>query len=238
MGCIAVFPPIAVMLFIRSAVIAAAPAAEFPFTDNPITTANFLVGRLNCDQGDGAVSLLTVWPAKLSIDYSYSEIPLFRGTANDWVALIAVSTAFVGVGLLYRWNRPAFFFACFAAVAFLPTANLLFPIGTIMADRLLYLPSVGLIACLVLAFYASAERGPLKSVTPIVLCLIVTGFAARTFIRNSDWKDDFSLVAPLSAPVQRATKVHKVLASLLYTSDSSHSNLDVWTDEAEKTWRS
>ncbi len=66
------------------------------------------------------------------------------------------------VVLLYRWNRTCFFLACFAFLNFVPASNLFFPIGTIMADRLLYLPSLGLLACLVLAIYAFARAPNLK----------------------------------------------------------------------------
>ncbi len=107
---------------------------------------------------------LAVWPAKLSVDYSYSEIPLARGSLEDWLAWTTVAVVVVIVGLLYRWNRIAFFFASFAALTILPTANLLFPIGAIMAERFLYLPLVGLVGCFVLAIYRAPKVAPVRAV--------------------------------------------------------------------------
>src|SRR6185503_7268206 len=96
-------------------------AAEFPFTDNPIATSGFWVGRLTAIKVIARYLWLTVWPARLSVDYSYSEIPLATGSLHDWFAWIIVAAAVILVTALYRRNRTAFFLACFAAVTFLPT---------------------------------------------------------------------------------------------------------------------
>src|SRR5213079_2502985 len=95
--------------------------------------------------------------------------------------------------LLYRLNRTAFLLACFAFLNLVPASNLLFPIGTIMADRLLYLPSLGLLACLVIAIYTIARKPKTATLVPIALCLIAAGFAVRTWIRNRDWQTELSI---------------------------------------------
>src|ERR1035437_10719901 len=48
--------------------------------------------------------------------------------------------------LLWRGNRLALYLAGAAVLVFLPTSNLLFPIGTIMAERFLYLPAIAFAA--------------------------------------------------------------------------------------------
>jgi hypothetical protein len=235
LGCLAAMLPIAAMLYQRASVLRAAAPAEFPFTDNPISAAGFWTGRLTAVQVMARYLRLAVWPAQLSVDYSYSEIPLARGSLGDWVAWIIVAAAAVGVVMLYRRNRTAFFFAAFAFITFLPTANLLFPIGTIMADRFLYLPSVGLVACIVLAIYAAQQRIAWKAFAPVLLCLIAFGFAARTWVRNLDWKDDLTVVSAGVRASPDSYKVHKVLGSLLYASDGFPSNIDRVSEEAGKT---
>ncbi len=74
-----------------------------------------------------------------------------RGSLEDWVCWLAVAGALVLAAILWKRNRLAFFFAGFAFLNLLPASNLLFPIGTIMAERLLYLPLAGLVAAVVLA---------------------------------------------------------------------------------------
>jgi len=136
---------------------------------------------------------LTIWPANLSCDYSFGQIQLARGAASDWFACVSVLAVVMAVVLLFRWNRTVFFLACFAFLNFLPASNLFFPIGTIMADRLLYLPSLGLLSCLVLAIDAVAAKPKFAMLAPIALGVIVAGFAARTWVRNQDWQSELAL---------------------------------------------
>ena len=70
------------------------------------------------------------------------------------MALLAVAAAAAGAAALYRVHRVAFFVVGAAAVTFLPTSNLLFPIGTIMAERFLYLPAIAFAFLVVLGLDA------------------------------------------------------------------------------------
>ena len=234
-GCIATLLPIAAMLYQRSAVLAASPPAEFPFTDNPIAGADWWTGRLTAIKVIARYLWLTIWPVKQSVDYSYNQIPLAHGTAEDWLAYAIVLAVAIVVVLLYRWNRTCFFLACFSFVNFVPASNLFFPIGTIMADRLLYLPSLGLLACLVLAIYACAPAPKMKIVPPVVLGLITAGFAVRTWLRNADWKTDLTIATADVRVSPNSFKLHRLLASSLFESDPAHSNIDQVLAEQEKS---
>lgn len=233
-GCIAVVVPIAAMLYQRSTVLAAALPAEFPFTDNPIVGASFWSGRLTAMGVIARYLWLLVWPAKLSCDYSYPQIPLARGTFQDWLAWVAVLCVVVIVALLYRRNRTAFFLACFAAVTFVPMSNLLFPIGTIMAERFLYLPSIGVLACLVMGIYASSRRAELARRTlPLVLCVVVAALGIRTWARNSDWQDDLSITASSLETSPNSFKLHRQMAELLFGAARTPDNIERGKHEAE-----
>jgi len=235
LGCAATLTPIAFMLWKRSAVLAASPPAEFPFTDNPIVGADWWTGRLTAIKVIARYLWLTIWPANLSCDYSFGQIQLAHGTAVDWLACIVVLAAAVAVILAYRWNRTAFFLACFSFFNFAPASNLFFPIGTIMADRLLYLPSLGLLACLVLAVYAGAQKPKFAMLAPVVLGVIVCGFAARTWMRNQDWQSELALATHDVRVSPRSYKLHQLLAVSLFESDPQHSNIDQVIDEQGKS---
>ncbi len=234
LGCVATLAPIAVMLYTRFAVLAASPPSEFPFTDNPIVGADWWTGRLTAIKVMAHYLWLTFWPAQLSSDYSYNQIPLARGSAGDWLAALAVFLIATVVILLYRWNRTAFFFACFAFLNFVPASNLLFSIGTIMADRLLYLPSLGLLVCLVLAIYAAAQKPKLALLPPIVLGLILSGFAIRTWMRNPDWQSELALATHDVRVSPNSFKLHQLLAVSLFESDPASSNIDQVIEEQAK----
>jgi tetratricopeptide (TPR) repeat protein len=234
LGVPATLLPIGGMLGLRSLVLAASQVAEFPFTDNPIAGAGFWTGRLTALSVIPRYLGLTLWPARLSSDYSYAQIPLAHGSAQDWAAWTVVLAAAGLVVGLYRWNRTAFFLACFAAMCFAPTSNLLFPIGTIMAERFLYLPSIGLLGCLVMATYAASQRVPIKRLAPVVLCVIIAAFTVRTWVRNGDWQDELSMEEASVKTSPNSFKVHEGLAYARYDHDPTGASLDRALAEAEK----
>jgi tetratricopeptide (TPR) repeat protein len=223
------------MLYQRSRVLAESLPAEFPFTDNPIAGADFWIGRLTAMKVIARYLWLSVWPARLSCDYSYSEIPLARGTWSDWACWIAVLLAIVLVCFAYRWNRVPSFWAYFAAVTFFPMSNLAFPIGTIMAERFLYLPSIGLVACLVLAIYGVSRRFHVSRYAPAALCLLIACLAVRTWARNVDWQDEQSIIAAGLEVSPNSYKLHKQMALLLFRSERTPENIRRGTEEAERS---
>jgi protein O-mannosyl-transferase len=233
-GCLAVIPPIAVMLLERYSVLASSPPAEWPFPDNPIAGAAFWTGKVTALKVIPRYLGILAWPARLSVDYSFSEIPLVSGSGESLVLWITVVAAIAAGVVLYRANRTAFFLIGFAVVTFSPTSNLLLPIGTIMAERFLYLPSIGLLGCFVLAIYGIGDRIGLRAFAPVLLCLVTAGLGARTWMRNQDWTNDLSLVTASLRAAPNSYKLHKVLASLIYAADQSHVNLDLVTAEVER----
>jgi hypothetical protein len=232
-AAIALLPPLAAMLYQRAAVLGASPKADFPFTDNPIVGAGFWVGRLTAIKVLGHYLWLTVWPVKLSADYSYSQVPLAAGTPMDGLWWIAMLAAGAGVVWLYRAQRTAFFLAGFAFLTLLPASNLAFPIGTIMAERFMYLPSIGLLGCIVLGLYALGGRLGNRRLAPVVLAVIGVAFAVRTWVRNADWYDDVSLDSATVRSAPQSFKAHKMLAVALMESDGD-SQLDREIGEARQ----
>lgn len=232
---IALLAPLEAMLYRRAAVLGASPKADFPFTDNPIMGAGFWAGKLTALKVLAHYLWLTIWPLRLSADYSYSQIPIASGTWGDWLAWCSISAAAVGIVCLYRVHRTAFFLACFALVTILPSSNLLFPIGSIMAERFMYLPSIGLVGCLVLAVFAAAQRIGNPRLAPAVLGALACAFAARTWARNLDWQDDVTLDTATVRSAPLSFKAHKMLAVSLMESDPADSQIDRELDEARQS---
>ncbi|HXB69392.1 MAG TPA: hypothetical protein VNY05_14170 [Candidatus Acidoferrales bacterium] len=234
-GWLAVLLPALAVWRWRAVVLAGSGPVEFPFWDNPLTGAGFWTARATAVRIMERYLWLTVWPQRLSCDYSYSEIGLARGSIEDWIGWLIVAAVVAVVAILFRRNRTAFYFASFAFVAFLPTANLMFPIGTIMAERFLYLPAVGLVACLVLAVYGASRRVGLAAAAPAILCLIAAGFGIRTWVRNLDWRDDLTMATAAVRTSPNSFKTHYLLSQALYESDPSHSQLDGAIHEGESS---
>jgi tetratricopeptide (TPR) repeat protein len=206
-GYVAVALPVAIFLYIRSRVFAGLAAAPVPFTDNPLVGGGFWTARLTAVKVIGKYLWLLVWPRNLSCDYSYNQIPLFNWGFGGFAAL-AVCAAAAAV-LCYRRHRAVCFFIAFFFAALAPTSNLVILIGSIMAERFLYLPSVGFAGCLVWAIY----RRP--RIAPAVLGVICVALAVRTYARNIDWLDDQSLWTSAATVCPASYKTHLHLATAL-----------------------
>ncbi len=234
-GCLAVLAPILAMLYVRSGVMAASPAARIAFVDNPLVGASIVTSRLTAVAVMARYLWLLVWPAKLSCDYSYAQILFATGSFRDWIAWLVVVAVVAGVVFQFRRNPLLFFFAAFAFLLFLPTANLVFLTGTIMAERFLYLPAVGFAACVVLLLDRAAERVNFRRASPVAVCLIVAALGVRTWYRNADWKDDLSLNEASLRTSPNSFKTHSGMAMWLSKSGTTMANIDAAIAEAEKS---
>ncbi len=196
----AVAAPCLVFLYVRAQVLANAAAAPFPFCDNPLMGAGFWTARLTAVKIIGKYFLLLVWPARLSYDYSYNEIPLFGWGWSKWedwktvIAMVACVAAAVMAMRSYRRLKPVFFFIVFFFVALAPVSNLFIIIGSIMGERFLYLPSVGFAACAAAAIYAVWQRArawqpSYRYAGVAALTVFPIMLAGRTYDRNADWLD-------------------------------------------------
>jgi tetratricopeptide (TPR) repeat protein len=199
-------------------------------TENPLVSAGFWTARITAIKVIGKFLWLFLWPAKLSADYSYNAVPLFGASASSWEdtkALIAVAVCLGAVLLAtllaVRWRRPGkplLFFLGFFFLALLPTSNLFIIIGSIMAERFLYLPSVGLSGCIVAVVHQLAQRFSMKwRWTPqaswVALGLAVLLFTARTYARNFDWQNARSLWTSTVNVCPESARPHYNLATEL-----------------------
>jgi hypothetical protein len=229
LGCLAVLPALAAMAYQRAAVLSKFPPMEIPFLDNPLAAAGFWSAKLTAVRLLAKYLGLLIWPAHLSWDYSYAQIPMATGSLADWAGWMAVAAVGAAAFLAYRFNRTVFFAIGFAFATFLPTSNLVLPIGSIFAERFLYLPAIALAICLVVA----ADRlGP--RMAPVMLCVIGVLLAARTWARNADWRDSVTVTTAGVATSPNSYKTHGALALALFEADPGHANLDHVIAEAEK----
>jgi Flp pilus assembly protein TadD len=105
------------------------------------------------------------------------------------------------------------------ALTFAPVSNVPFLIGTIMAERLLYLPSIGFCLVVGAAFtYGVADGRGLRTV-PIVravaLGLVLLVASARTWTRNEVWHDDDALTLAMARDAPRSSRAQTALGDLL-----------------------
>ena len=228
----AVAAALTLVWLVRRTVFWSLPLVDPPFGDNPLVAADFWTARFTAIKVIGLDLWLLVCPLRLSSDHPYNQIPLAGwGDGSAWLAL-AVVAAVIAIAVARRRQDPLIFFlAGFFGIALLPVSNLLFQIGSIMAERFLYLPSVAF-AVAVSAVAYRLERGRR---TAVVLAVVVTLFAVRAFVRNFAWKDNFALTSADVRSAPGGFRVHNNLAKELFERDPVH-NLDAAIRQEEMSW--
>jgi len=155
---------------------------------------------------------LFVWPFDLSPDYHPLVIErLEQPTLLGAFALLVLAATVMLALLLWRRHRVASLGLLIIGLAWLPTSNLFFPAGIVLAERTLYLPSVGL-ALLVAAGVDSlvARAGARRSGLLLLVCAVP--LAARTVMRIPDWRSTRDLVVTALLTHPESYKVHQSAA--------------------------
>jgi protein O-mannosyl-transferase len=215
-GYLAAALPLAVYFLLRSRLHASMAIA---FTDNPLVAAGFWTARITALKVIGSYIGLFLWPATLSADYSYNCVPVlawppaFREAAKVFLALAACLA--LGLVAARRTRKPLFLFGLFFFLTLSPVSNLIVLVGNIKAERFLYLPSICLAGCLVAAAAALVRRLNWKRTAALTLTLSCLALGARTYARNFDWQDEFSLWSSAVQACPESARAHINLGFLL-----------------------
>jgi tetratricopeptide (TPR) repeat protein len=163
---------------------------------------------------------LMLWPAHLRADYSAAE--LVAHTAWGPMQTLGLLILLILVALLIAaWRRaPVIAFGlAWCAIGIFPVHNVLVPTGIVLAERTLFLPSIGAmlvlggLGSLLLERASHSTRVVLASVTGILLVL----GAYRSTTRHPVWSDQFNLwyqTATVDAP--RSFRAHEALAEAYF----------------------
>jgi len=183
--------------------------------DNPLASLPLHWRMLNAIRIAWKYVGLHVYPAKLSCDYSYNAITLYanwRHTLPGLVALLLVLALWIWT---IRTRRSGWLMVgAIYLVGFSVTANILIPTGTIMGERLAYLPSAGF--CLLVALiWIELERRN-RRLAWTVLVGVLAALGARTVIRNRDWRDNSTLFVAAVRAVPGSTKMHANAGGVYY----------------------
>ncbi|MFN7983884.1 MAG: hypothetical protein U0Q11_18710 [Vicinamibacterales bacterium] len=170
----------------------------------------------------------------LSSDYSYPQIPLVEDTWTAWLGMLLL----FGGAAAALWQVRDAIVPCSsspgAGIHHVPAGvNLLFATGTIMGERLAYLPSVGLFGMVAFGLAALTPRINLRWLASIAVLVIVGAYGARTYTRNRDWRDEVSLWRSAVRNAPDSAKAHRAFAEALYAADPTHANIDDVLAEAQ-----
>lgn len=178
---------------------------------------------LGLDTGERLLTALTLWPEylrllvfplDLSADYGPAVLLPVRGLAGDVVLGGLLVGALGALAWAVRKTAPAVALGiAWFGVTILPVSQLLFPAGVLLAERTLYLPSVGLalvvaggMEALPSAVGAAEEQGAepapgaLRARRAVLAGGVVVGLLllTRTVTRNPVWFDTYSTMQTLA----------------------------------------
>jgi tetratricopeptide (TPR) repeat protein len=226
-------------LVIRSMALGEHIVPPISFLENPLASADVYARVLTALKIAGYYVWLCLWPASLSADYSYNSISIIQSVLNIGLILAALGwLCLLGLAIACsrRSEHRVTFCVGLTLIAFLPVSNILLPIGTIMGERLFYVPSIGL--CLLAGLggewveMALSRKHNSLAVKPILhgfvtivlisACITLTGL---TVMRNRDWVSAEALFRKAVEVVPTSAKAHALLADELKRTPSPDGRL-------------
>lgn len=222
LGCLGA--ALLVLLAFRFSIMGSQPP-EFAPADNPAADCDSIgVRALTFLFLPAFNAWLLLCPATLSFDWSMEAVPLVSSLADARnlasLGLYAALAALLGWVLLRGRAPPRRRPSCgdetpqkglvvsssgvevvvmalaLLVLPFLPATNLFFYVGFVVAERILYIPSMG--SCLLVGWGAhvlhsrARSQGARRALWLAVLALFVL-FSARTWRRNCDWTTEENL---------------------------------------------
>ena len=141
-------------------------------------------------------------PVFLCPDWRFGTVPLITTPTDPRNLLTFVTLAAMSALILYSLchdtprAKMVGFGMSLVVFPFLPASNLFFPVGFVVAERVLYLPSMGY--CLLVTYglsrlIRSTERAWLRVGMATPFLLLIGLFAMRTVMRNEDWVSNLTL---------------------------------------------
>ncbi len=172
--------------------------SQISFIDNPLAHVAFAPRVFTALKVQAQYVALLFWPARLSGDYSFNSVPVITSPfdAELWLSLTVILIIVAAGAYSYLRRGSVWFGIAFYAVTMIPTANLVTVIGSIKAERFLYLPSLGFCFAAVMGAGAtlqwlSRRRLPYAlSSAAVLLLALITAAAAQTWERNKVWRDE------------------------------------------------
>ena len=159
--------------------------------------------------GQRILTSLAVWPQYLRLllfplDLVADYAPAVLFPALTWgpdviLGLLMILGAIAAAVFLWPRERLVASGIVWFGIAILPVTNLLVPTGVLLAERTLYLPSVGLafVAAGVVS-WVTRERPASLRILLVASGVVCGAFMVRTTLRNPSWMSSFTVMATLA----------------------------------------
>ena len=171
------------------------------------------------------IMALYIWrlvnPFTLLCDYGYNVVPLIRGISDGRNLLTLVMVVGIMLLIVVAMRKATqeddgrmLMALAWIFVPLLPASHILM-LGTVVAERFLFLPSLGY--CMLVAFALESAWTKISKRTHFsVLAIVLAVFTSRILTRNQEWKTEESLWQADYASRPQNVKIAMNRASDLY----------------------
>ncbi|KAG6447797.1 hypothetical protein O3G_MSEX005176 [Manduca sexta] len=186
---------------------------------------------------------LLLCPWTLSHDWQMGSVPLIT---SGWDPRNLLTCAAFGALLLlcYRCiadlevqrHTPAVIGLLLLVIPFVPASNLLVTVGFVIAERVLYIPSVGSVIITAYGVQLMWYSKPgTKAVLVVGLAILAASGVARTYRRNADWRDRATLLRADLVTLPQNAKLHYNFANFLRETEQQDTAIKHYK-EALRLW--
>ncbi|XP_006818380.1 protein O-mannosyl-transferase TMTC3-like [Saccoglossus kowalevskii] len=191
-------------------------AAELPvFTkfDNPAASAPFPVKQLTLLYLLPVNIWLLLCPSQLCCDWTMGTVPLIESVLEprnlSTIAFVIVLVKLVHFAIVDESLRSKQVIMClsFLVLPFIPASNLFFPVGFVVAERILYTPSMGFCMMVALGFQLLIKQKNTKTVMYVGLALLLLSHSIKTVRRNYEWESEYTIFKAATGVVKTNAKL-------------------------------
>jgi protein O-mannosyl-transferase len=217
-GLMLIIPAI-VFIFIRQSILSNAFAAEsMELMNNPFL--KFVNDRyVPFTPSERLATIIYTWgiylkillfPLVLTHDYYPRHIPImnFSDVKVIFSILIHIGLVIIALKNIHK-NKVIAFAILFYFMTFSIVSNLFFPIGTNMAERFMFMPSVGF--AVLLGYGITYLFSKYQQFGAGLLLILFSFYSVKTFTRNRAWKDNYTL---FSTDIKHSPESAKLLNAL------------------------
>jgi Tfp pilus assembly protein PilF len=181
--------------------------ATYTLVDNPLASLPPLWRVLNALRIAWKYVGLQIYPGTLSYDYSYNAVHMSTDCLHTLPAvLLALAVLVLWAWTVWTKRAPWVLAGAIYLGGFAVTANLLVLTGTVMGERLAYLPSAGF--CLLIAAIWGQLEGKWREVARVLAICVIGALCVRTVLRNQDWHDNLALYSKDIHAVPDSVRAH------------------------------
>ena len=195
-----------------------------PFsTGEKFATISFTLGKY--------IQLL-FFPHPLTHDYYPRHIEMMQFSDPEVLLSVLMYLLLIGFAII-GWKKKLLLSYCilFYLASLSIVSNIVFPIGTNMSERFLFMPSLGFALAISYGFVLFYERFDKRLAVLVLLAIPVLGLAAKTVHRNKVWKDDFTLFTNDINVSKNSAKLNNAVGGALSNKYYGEEDLNLKTEK-------